>query len=119
MCASRKARAGGLAQSGVEQSPAWFGDCASEFLRRLDPLRCDHLDVRQRLARRSTIRRAAGELRYLGDEGVVVLTPVDDDLVLEFLGCCHSTTSSQFVFDEHVSYLSDLIGFGKTALPRL
>ena len=57
------------------------GDGASQFLRGRNPLPDDHFHVRQSLLVCLAIRGAAGQFGNLGDERLVFLTPIDNDLV--------------------------------------
>jgi hypothetical protein len=77
----------GAAASGTkasrEDKPApWFGDGSAQFERRLDPLSNENLNTRQRLLVRRSIGRAACELGNLGDESLILLAPMQDNLVL-------------------------------------
>ncbi len=62
------------------QSPLGLGDGAAEAGGRLDPLAGDLLDVGQGPGLRRAVGTAAGKLGDFGDEGLIVLAPVDDDL---------------------------------------
>ena len=71
--------------SGKHQSFARFGDRTAQFSSCLDPLGDDNLDVRQRRLIRNSIGRTAGKFRYFGDESLIGLTPVQDDLVTDVI----------------------------------
>src|SRR5262249_19318953 len=70
---------GGATGLGVQQPPTGHWDRAPQLPCRLNPLADHHLDVRHRFLVRRPIGRAAGQLRNLGDERLVLLAPVQDD----------------------------------------
>src|SRR5439155_20539381 len=73
---------GSLSLSEHEPPPLWLRDCIAEFLRGFDPELRRFANACQRLLVRRTVRHAARQFRDFRDERLVVLAPVDDDLVL-------------------------------------
>ena len=66
---------------GVHQPTLGLRDCPAEFLRSFDPFVDDDLKIGQSLAVRFAICRAARELGSFGNESIVFIAPVDNDLV--------------------------------------
>ena len=48
----------------------------------LQPFRDNHLDIGECLLARDAIRSAASQLRYFGNERIILATPVQNDLLL-------------------------------------
>jgi hypothetical protein len=72
----------GAVKSGEDEPSSRFGNRAAEFARCLDPLSNDDLNVRQGLLVRRAIGRAARQFRDLGNERLILLAPMQNDLVL-------------------------------------
>ena len=56
-------------------------DRAAEFLRSFNPLLGNHLNIGKSFFVRFSVRRAPRQLGHLGDERVIHLAPINDDLV--------------------------------------
>jgi hypothetical protein len=65
-----------------DQPPAsWFRDRIAELPRGVNPVTSRLLDARQRGFLRGTVRRGTGKLRQFGDEHLILIAPVDNNLV--------------------------------------
>src|SRR5262249_37584658 len=58
-----------------------LGNGPSQFLSRLDPFRDDRLDVRERFLVGDSVRCTAGPFRDFRNDGLVLLTPIEDDFI--------------------------------------
>ena len=73
---------GGVGPASGEDEPAFgFGDVAAEFAGGLDPLVDGDFGLGDGFLAGGSVGGAAGEFGDLGDEGLVVVAPVEDDLV--------------------------------------
>src|SRR5215217_5536796 len=80
-----------------EDEPAFGrGDLPPQLPRGLDPLARDDAQIRQGLFVRRAVGRAARQLGHFGDEGVVLLAPVDDHLVLYAVVHRSSSSASRY-----------------------
>jgi len=95
-----------------EQQPAFgFGDRATHFARCLDPLRDDNFGVRQRLLARWAVGGATRQFRHLRKEGLVLVAPIENDLVLR-----HSVPSPSLY--RKMTFRTCLTWYGLASDPR-
>jgi hypothetical protein len=64
-----------------EAAPLWVRDLAAIFRCGVDPETDRVLRVAQGDFVRFTVRHTSGQLRYIGDERLIFVTPEDDDFV--------------------------------------
>src|SRR4051812_36081897 len=74
---------------GEQESAFRIWDWAPQFHGGFDPLLNHELGIRQGLLPGEAVSRTAGQLRHLGDEGVIFSAPIKNDLVFR-----HSTPSA-------------------------
>jgi hypothetical protein len=99
--------------SGKQESAPWFGDRTAELTRCLDPLSNDDLNVRQGFLVRRAIGRAAREFGYLGNERLILLAPMQNDLVLNVdlhVPLLSALVSRTFGLRTHGSFRTGLLG---------
>ena len=86
---SKLSRAPGAAGSAlrIQQTPSGLRNRSAQFPGGLDPFADHHLGIRERLLVGSTVCRTARQLWYLGNIGLILGAPVDDDLLPCLLNC--------------------------------
>lgn len=71
-----------LSMLGERQSASWFWDWPPQFLCRFDPLPDDDFNVCQCFLVCGAICSTARQLGHFGNEGLIILAPIDNDPVL-------------------------------------
>lgn len=103
---------GGPPSGELEAPPLGFRDRSTILPCRVQPKIDSFVAIGQCSIRGIAVRGAAGQLRNFRHEDLVVLTPINDDLVF-----VHLLLAPEAMARDHRSYLPNLIRFGLAARP--